>query len=595
MWNVRCTWAAALSLVIAAAPNHLLAQSESIDVGPDGWTVLAPSQDSRIIYVSSSSGNDSNSGLSESAPKRTLAAGFALLRSGHPDWLLLKSGDTWHESFPFWNRSGRSPSERMVVKAYGTGPRPRLMTGTNNGIHADAGSNPTGIRNLVFADLHLNAHTNPGTSAVTGILIFNAAQNVLVENCYVENYRVNMIFQTYVTSIRQSNIAVRRCIIVDALATNSAHAQGIYADGVDGLVMEENVFDMNGWSPSVPTANIFRHNIYIQTETGGDRGCTNIVTRGNITARASATGFMQRPGGVSENNLFLQNPIGLQFGYGAGPAVSGTIRNNVFLDSRDISSTTLRGWGMNVTHAQGVEVSGNLLAHQRSGSDNVQAIGIDGTYRNVTVSNNIVYNWNRPNRADGRSMAFFGTALSGVSVIDNQFQQPHGGYMVGHWTPLGPAFTYSGNRYYSSNNGTNQFFTSVTYNQWLAQSGESNSSWFGSHFNAPNRDVSTYMTSLGQTPSLNAFMTEARRQGRDFWRPQFTAAGVNWYMREGFGLGVTPCRGDFDNNGRIDVNDVIAFLTFMNQGDPRGDVNEDGMLNILDYIDFQNLMARGCH
>jgi hypothetical protein len=594
MWKVRRTLAAAVALVIATAPAPAFAQSDSIDIGHDGWTILAPSQDSRIIYVSSSSGNDSNSGLSESAPKRTLAAGFALLRNGHPDWLLLKSGDTWQESFPFWNRSGRSPSERMVVKSYGSGPRPRLLTGSNNAIHADSGNSTVGIRNLVFADLHLNAHTNPGTAAASGFLIFNAAQNLLIENCYVERYRVNMIFQTYTTNIRQSNIVVRRCIIVDALATNSAHAQGIYADGVDGLVMEENVFDMNGWSPTVPTANIFRHNIYIQTETGGDRGCTNIVTRGNITARASATGFMQRPGGVSEDNLFLQNPIGLQFGYGAGPAVSGVVRNNVFLDSRDISSTTLRGWGMNVTHAQGVEVSRNVVAHQRSGTDNVQAIGIDGTYRNVTVSNNIVYNWNRPSRADGRSLAFFGTPLSGVSVLDNHFQQPQGGFMIGHWAPLGPAFTYAGNRYFSANNGANQFFTNVTYNQWVAQSGESNSSWSSRWYVDPNRDTASYMAMLGQTPSLDAFMTQARRQSRDNWRGQYTAETINWYVREGFGLGRTPCRGDFNSDGTIDLTDVLLFLDFMAQGDPRGDVNEDGLLNIMDYIHYQNMIARGC-
>jgi hypothetical protein len=594
MWNVRRTLAAVVAIGIAAAPAPLLAQSESIDVGSDGWTVLAPSQDSRFIYVSSSTGNDSNSGLSESQPKRTLAAGFALLRNGHPDWLLLKSGDAWVESFPFWNRSGRSPSERMVVKSYGSGPRPRILSGSNNAIHADSGNNTVGIRNLVFADLHLNAHTNPGTAAASGFLIFNAAHNILIENCYVENYRVNMIFQTYATNIRQSNIAVRRSIIVDALATNSAHAQGIYADGVDGLFLEENVFDMNGWSPSVPTANIFRHNIYIQTETGGDRGCTNIVTRGNITARASASGFMQRPGGVVENNLFLQNPVGLQFGYGPSPAVAGTIRNNVFLDSRDISPTTPRGWGMNVTHAQGVEISGNIVAHQRSGSDNVQAIGVDGTYRNLMIQNNIVYNWNRPNRTDGRSMAFFGTPLSGVSVMDNQFQQPQGGFMIGHWATLGPAFTYSGNRYFSTNNGVNQFFTNVTYNQWVAQSGESNSSWGTRSYQDPNRDIASYMASLGQTPSLDAFMQEARRQSRGNWRAQYTAANVNWYVRQGFGLGLLPCRGDFNSDGRIDLNDVQMFINFMAVADPRADVNEDGMLNILDYIHFQNLLSRGC-
>lgn len=61
--------------------------------GSSGWTVFVPSSDTRTIYVSSSTGNDSNNGLSESTPKRTIAAGKSLLRNGYPDWLLLKCGD----------------------------------------------------------------------------------------------------------------------------------------------------------------------------------------------------------------------------------------------------------------------------------------------------------------------------------------------------------------------------------------------------------------------------------------------------------------------------------------------------------------------
>src|SRR5690606_36580387 len=62
-------------------------------IGPDGWTILTPCADSRVVYVSSSQGNDAFDGLSEATPKRTIAAGYALLRDGYPDWLLLKSGD----------------------------------------------------------------------------------------------------------------------------------------------------------------------------------------------------------------------------------------------------------------------------------------------------------------------------------------------------------------------------------------------------------------------------------------------------------------------------------------------------------------------
>src|SRR4051812_44534509 len=49
-------------------------------VDADGWTVIQPSSDSRIIYVSSSQGDDMNPGTSEGAPVRSLSKGISMLR-----------------------------------------------------------------------------------------------------------------------------------------------------------------------------------------------------------------------------------------------------------------------------------------------------------------------------------------------------------------------------------------------------------------------------------------------------------------------------------------------------------------------------------
>ncbi len=74
-----------------------------------GWTVVDPSADSRIIYVSSSTGNDANDGLSARTAKRSIDAGMALVRDGSPDHLLLKRGDVFtDQSFANWYQSGRS-------------------------------------------------------------------------------------------------------------------------------------------------------------------------------------------------------------------------------------------------------------------------------------------------------------------------------------------------------------------------------------------------------------------------------------------------------------------------------------------------------
>src|SRR5688500_14891652 len=105
----------------------------SVTTDEQGWTVFGRSADTRIVYVSNSTGSDTNSGLAEDAPVKTLGKARTLLRNGAPDWMLLKRGDVWTENFTNWKTSGRDEDEMMVIGAYGSGARPKLNTGTAGG------------------------------------------------------------------------------------------------------------------------------------------------------------------------------------------------------------------------------------------------------------------------------------------------------------------------------------------------------------------------------------------------------------------------------------------------------------------------------
>ncbi|MFN0244454.1 MAG: hypothetical protein ACKVWV_16320, partial [Planctomycetota bacterium] len=131
----RCASILACALLASSSALHALRVVDRARHGPGiddaGWTSIDASADTRRVYVSASAGDDDASGLSPSAPKRTIAAGKALLRHGFPDWLLLRRGDTWHESLGQWKKSGRSAEEPMLVMSYGDAPaRPLLMTGS---------------------------------------------------------------------------------------------------------------------------------------------------------------------------------------------------------------------------------------------------------------------------------------------------------------------------------------------------------------------------------------------------------------------------------------------------------------------------------
>ena len=168
---------------------------------------------------------------------------------------------------------------------------------------------------------------------------------MLVEDTKFSFYTGNAIEGT-----GSGNIILRRDIIVDNYSTAS-HAVGLYVDNVANLILEQNLFDHNGWNASIPgaEANIFNHDLYIQNTSGLPTAI------GNIFANASATGAQPGPGGTIVGNLFVNNPIGLQVGSTeAGMfASTATVTGNVVLDGTDIDPNTPRGTGINLCRTQG--------------------------------------------------------------------------------------------------------------------------------------------------------------------------------------------------------------------------------------------------
>jgi hypothetical protein len=79
---------------------------------------------SDTIYYFSTSGDDGNSGLSQSSPKRSLAAAASLMNPGNT--ILFKRGDKWYSPVYEWNFSDKAgtSSNPILADAYGSGPKP---------------------------------------------------------------------------------------------------------------------------------------------------------------------------------------------------------------------------------------------------------------------------------------------------------------------------------------------------------------------------------------------------------------------------------------------------------------------------------------
>ncbi len=460
-------------------------------VGPDGWSDYEPHEDTVMIYVSRSAGDDGNDGLSEDAPVQTIARALELAQArsanatvARPDWILFRAGDTWTESFQFRAdtvKGGLSIEHPFILGRYGDGPRPRFIWPGSGPLWSYGwyGSGfPTGADAPAYwAILGLEFYTStkdPDSPDYDPAWIYDGANpasvafqleghHILFEDCRFQ----------YTPLVVQNgwphHVAVRRSLFLDNYGfhdhfdtdTEYHHGQGIYMNEVDEILLEENLLDHNGWMSEgmdFPTTapTIYNHNVYLNSDT------THVYLHRNISARGSADGFKARGGGHVLKNLLLGNGINININGYSHPDVDQTARYNVVLGSLGLdlhgppkaSGHNPRDWGIHFgdINESLLDATGNIVAHspdgQRAMTNGCAAIP-------ACADGHIIYDWGTDPDSPGP-------------------------------------------------------------------------------FTDPSRSLETYMEEQGLTPSLEAFLAEARQQSRENWRREFTAAAVNEYVREGF-------------------------------------------------------------
>ena len=97
----------------------------------------------------------------------------------------------------------------------------------------------------------------------------------------------------------------------------------------------------------------------------------------------------------------------------------------------------------------------------------------------------------------------------------------------------------------------------------------------------------------------NSLIFDAYHEGMAF---RFRALGTDdtddWYIDDiRLGDEFTPpddCIADFNDDGTVNTQDVLAFLNAWNNGDGSADINGDGSVNTQDVLAFLNLWNAGC-
>ncbi len=549
-----------------------------------GWSRLTPSSDSRLIYVSSSEGDDATAHAylpTDSAigddpfnpaanvmPYASIDAALAQTREGYPDYVLLKRGDNWTTSRAIALKAGRSPAERSVLGYYGVyNARPRVKP---YGVNLDDASYSAVIgiqfsatqRNPASPDfLGLENVANDSGFHMLGGYGNSLVGHVLIEDCLFEWFAGNSI-QSGVDNGGPilENVVLRRNIIADNYSTLS-HSQGIFS-AWSSVLLEENTFDHNGWylqafagsTKADAVATMFNHNTYFAES-------RNTIFRNNLFIRSSSinnkftsnttegTNQVLAWNILVDNNLYVDGEIGISLGGNKdqdnGPRWRDIrVTNNVMMHiGRSQPTNRTLGWGLEIDDWDGGLVKGNIFTHWGDATvGNTYATVSSGDTRNVEFSDNIVHNVQ-----GGNALFQFrdGALQSGITFFSNEIDGSGNQRLV--LSTLTETGGFHDNYFYSTADESNWFSINdakySSLDDYRTATGDNTSVAEARSYADPERTLETYLSSIGYATDMDSFVAEAKQQSKFHWRTQLTANTINAYIREGFCLqGNAQCR-----------------------------------------------------
>lgn len=548
--------------------NFVSAEHLDLPKDSEGWTIFTPSADSDVVYVDSVSGDDitcrsyrtsdaemgNNPFLpvGEIIPCATPAKAITFMGASQPDWMLYKRGSVFNVGITY-SRNGRSATEPTLVSSYGAfGGMPVFHGGYEN--NGNANTHYTAISGLDFyADFRDPSSPNytGGIDNSTGLWFFNHAsyseKGILVEGCKFRFFKDNA-FQP-VNATENSGLTIRRNLFFDNYSVTSAHSQGLLVSNFDGLIIEENVFDHNGWllqndgdaTEESGEATIFNHNTYLTNN-------KNMIIRNNIFLRGSSNNskikYTQTGIGtdlVVDNNLYLGGEIAISVGapdeHANYSVVNPSITNNVYLYPGYGNPTNREiGWFFYNFNWDGGEVNNNYMLHQNNPSFGGHFFHMQYSGRNAKVFNNIVYDVKNiiPIALSATEVA--NPPREGFEFYNNIFNTENTYIVDASILPDVGAYLFYGNRYYSTKLANTWFrvnSSTKTDAEWRTLSGD-NSTVEQPSFIEPTRSIETYMAFLSETATIDAFIEKVRTQDRYNWDLRYVAETVNAWIKAGF-------------------------------------------------------------
>ena len=331
------------------------------------------------------------------------------------NWLMFERGYTYDNYGDLLNPgvNGESEMNPILIGAWGQGAHPVMQ----EELFVFAESS----KNVVVQGLHF-------TEGVT----FLDASNVILDDLILTDD--SLVIQN------GSGFSLRNSAFYDIKNTHSEgniqngkwmvdgnRVAGTYIDTIDGLLLEGNFFDQNGWSPDYALDAsatggqppiMFNHNIYLQ------RDNLDVTVRDTITMRAASIGMQVRSGGFIEDNVYIDNNVAGNFGTYSDAAYS-LFTDNLVTDAGgkayhpDSGGAVSAGIDTASTYSTLID---NIITHisdPNAGSSTIPwtdwSIAVPSSYYDDTI----VYNWDMgDNGSYGAYITEQNTAGLDTSVLD---------------------------------------------------------------------------------------------------------------------------------------------------------------------------------
>lgn len=307
---------------------------------------------------------------------QTLDQAYALVKPVGKGAILLQRGKVYSGVF-----TAKHTIPSLTVAAYGTGERPVVKTGGKMFLFKET---KTTLQKLVLKDLVIDNEGKPGL-----LLKWLDGGSGVMEN--VDFLSGGLVLQQYVGD-HLKDWKLLNVKVIGAYSPGTGHMQGLYAEQVDGLVVENSLFDHNGWNPVTKAdATMYNHNLYLSE-------VNDVTIRNNKILNASSMGIKFRSdvaGGskniVVEDNYFEKNEV--LIGCGGNVVGPDRFQNVVIQGNTSVGLGTARptnrnlAWGIDIAGVTGGVVKNNVLKDVLK-TTNKYVVRVDATSKNIEQSNN---------------------------------------------------------------------------------------------------------------------------------------------------------------------------------------------------------------